>query len=333
MMNYEIFKEVVAEKFMDFMPEQYQGYELIVKSMEKINRQVDGISILEPGVKTGVSPSVYINDMYEQYKNTGDVNLVLQSAADCMAEAMREAPLVVADLKMENASENIVFQLINTEQNRGMLADMPNRSFQDLSIIYRWVAKIDEHGIQSTRITNSLAKLLGFSEEQLFHLAAVNTRRIFPPVVKNMNDELRKLFEKNGMPAEKAEMMFRKIPPEQQMYVISNERRINGANSMLYEDKLHDLASELGTDLYILPSSIHEIIAVSTKMGEPNKLASVVTEINREELPLQERLSNQVYHYDKDLRNLTLATDTPNKRLDGLVTEQKMICTQKEHSR
>jgi len=31
----------------------------------------------------------------------------------------------------------------------------------------------------------------------------------------------------------------------------------------------------------------------------------------------EERLSNQVYHYDKDLRKLTLATDTPNERLDG----------------
>ena len=36
---------------------------------------------------------------------------------------------------------------------------------------------------------------------------------------------------------------------------------------------------------------------------------------------MDERLSNQVYHYDKDLRKLTLATDTPNKRLDGIVAE------------
>ena len=32
MMNYEIFKEVVKEKFMDYMPEKFKGMELVVKS-------------------------------------------------------------------------------------------------------------------------------------------------------------------------------------------------------------------------------------------------------------------------------------------------------------
>ena len=29
MMNYEIFKEVVKEKFMDYMPEKFKGMELV----------------------------------------------------------------------------------------------------------------------------------------------------------------------------------------------------------------------------------------------------------------------------------------------------------------
>ena len=45
------------------------------------------------------------------------------------------------------------------------------------------------------------------------------------------------------------------------------------------------------------------------------------------------RLSNQVYHYDKDLRKLTLATDTPNKRLDGIVAEPPLVYDAKEKSR
>jgi hypothetical protein len=211
--------------------------------VEKVNQQVDAINILEPGAKEGVSPSIYINDMYEQYKNTGDVNLVLQSAADRIAEAMRDVPVVAEDLKMEKASANIVFQLINTEQNQTMLANLPNRSFQDLSIIYRWVIRTEEHGIQSTMISNALAEKLGFSENQLFSLAAENTRRIFPPVVKSMNDVMREMFEKDGMPMEMEELLLEEIPPEQQMYVISNEKGINGASSMLYEDELHTLAN------------------------------------------------------------------------------------------
>ncbi len=111
--------------------------------------------------------------------------------------------------------------------------------------------------------------------------------------------------------------------PERTMWIITNEQGIEGAVSMLYEDKVHKLAERLGSDLYILPSSVHEVIAVSVKMGEPEELAQTVAEVNMDQVKLEDRLSNQVYHYDKDLRKFTLATDTPNKRLDGIVAEQE----------
>ena len=162
------------------------------------------------------------------------------------------------------------------------------------------------------------------SEEQLFKCAAENTRRLFPPVVRSMNDIMREMFARDGMPQEIADMMIAEIPPEQTMWVISNEKGINGAASMLYENELHELAESLESDLYILPSSVHEVIAVSAQM---------VVEVNMQEVSLDERLSNQVYHYDKDLRKLTLATDTPNKRLDGIVAEPPLVYDAKEKSR
>ena len=51
----------------------------------------------------------------------------------------------------------------------------------------------------------------------------------------------------------------------------------------------------------------------------------MVVQVNMEAVDLDERLSNQVYHYDKELRKVTLATDTPNKRLDGIVAEAPMV--------
>ena len=98
-------------------------------------------------------------------------------------------------------------------------------------------------------------------------------------------------------------------------------------------DELHELAESLESDLYILPSSVHEVIAVSSDMGSPEMLAQMVVEVNMQEVSLDERLSNQVYHYDKDLRKLTLATDTPNKRLDGIVAEPPLVYDAKEKSR
>ena len=324
MMNYEIFKEVVAEKFMDYMPEQYQGMRLRVEPINKVNKVLDGITLVGSGAGRSVSPTLYINHMYEHYLETENLQEVLQSAARRMDMAFKEMP-EVGDVNLESAKDNIVFQVINTLQNEDMLRDMPHREFQDLSIIYRWVVKVDENGIQSSAIRNNLAEQLGMNEEQLFKCAVENTRRIFPPTVKSMNDVIREMFISDGMPAEVADMMIGEMPEDKMMWVISNDRGINGAGSMLYEDNLHKLAMKLETDLYILPSSVHECIAVSANMGDPYELAEMVNEINMGQVALEDRLSNQVYHYDKDARRLTLATDTPNKRLDGMVAEAQLI--------
>lgn len=324
MMNYDIFKEVVAEKFMDYMPEQYQGMRLRVEPINKVNKVLDGITLVGSGAGRSVSPTLYINHMYEHYLETENLQEVLQSAARRMDMAFKEMP-EVGDVNLESAKDNIVFQVINTLQNEDMLRDMPHREFQDLSIIYRWVVKVDENGIQSSAIRNNLAEQLGMNEEQLFKCAVENTRRIFPPTVKSMNDVIREMFISDGMPAEVADMMIGEMPEDKMMWVISNDRGINGAGSMLYEDNLHKLAMKLETDLYILPSSVHECIAVSTNVGDPYELAEMVSEINMGQVALEDRLSNQVYHYDKDARRLTLATDTPNKRLDGMVAEAQLI--------
>jgi len=55
MMNYEIFKEVVKEKFMDYMPEKFKGMELVAEPVEKVNVTLDGIILREEG--RNISPN------------------------------------------------------------------------------------------------------------------------------------------------------------------------------------------------------------------------------------------------------------------------------------
>lgn len=327
MMDYRIFKDVVAEKILSYMPEQYQGMEIRIDSVEKVNRKMDALSLWKKegeGKEKIVSPTIYINNIYQDYLENGDLQMALQNAAEAMDEVFQRG-VEVPKMDICTAKDNIIFQLVNTMQNEEMLKNMPHREFQDLSVIYQWVIDTDDKAVYATAVHNSLAKELGMDEEQLFHAAAQNTRRILPPVVKSMNEALRDMLIKDGMPPSKADLIIEEVPPQQTFWIISNERGIDGAASMLYEDKLQKLAESLGTDLYIMPSSVHEVVAVSVVMGEPEELARMVSEANMDQIELGERLSNQVYHYDKDLRKITLATDTPNKRLDGVVAEQGYV--------
>lgn len=331
MMNYEIFKEVVRDKILDYLPSSYEGSRVDIIETNKVNKVRDGLTIHMPD--SNISPTIYVNDMYEEYERTEDLQGILTKTAEMFEKAMKHSADINTDISSEDTKEKIVFQLINTEQNKELLKTVPNREFQDLSIVYRIVMAVDGNGIQSALVNERLMENMKLTEDELFKLAAENTKRIFPPTVRSMNEVIRDIFMADGMPEEIAEMMMEEMPADQGMWVISNEKGINGATSMLYENGLNELAEKLDSDLYILPSSLHEVIAVSANMGDPEELAKMVAEINMEDVKLEERLSNQVYHYDKDLRKLTLATDTPNKRLDEIVAEQNLVYETKKQLR
>lgn len=222
-MDYEIFKDVVIEKFKDYLPEEYKDMELRVAPVEKVNKTLDGISLT--GKESNVSPTIYINDIYEHYQKTNNLDEALKEAANFMVHGFVKMPENISSLDYENAKDNIVFQLVNTEQNKSMLNGMPSREFLDLSIIYRWVIKSDTDGIMNAKVTNGLAEMLGMDEEQLFHCAVENTKRIQPPVVKNMNDIIFTQLVKDGMPQEMINEMMEEIPAEkkdfQTRYIIT----------------------------------------------------------------------------------------------------------------
>ena len=54
-------------------------------------------------------------------------------------------------------------------------------------------------------------------------------------------------------------------------------------------------------------------------------LTQMVQEVNMGSLKLEERLSNSVYHYDRNTRKVTLAAESPEKRLDGKPAELPLI--------
>ena len=314
MMNYEIFKEVVKEKFMDYMPDSFKGMELIVRPAEKVNMTYDAINIR--GEDTTISPTIYINDMYEKYQSCGDLEETLMAACDLMAMEFAKTPQVVdVDSLYKDADEKVVFQLINTEQNKSFLEQVPHREFQDLSIIYKLVVNADTESIQSIKVTNSLAERLGMNEEQLFKYAAENTRRILPPRIRNMNDVMKYSIKVNEVRAkdgsnikgfatvvfgdsfkitniailenkEKGEL-FVSMPRYR-----SNER--DEKNSVIYKDVCNPITAEFREELYT------NILEAYAKIREPEK-AETQTQGKTQEMP---EFSVTVTPYEREGSNI-----------------------------
>lgn len=307
-MNYEEFKKTVEKELKNYLPEELKKMHCEVKSIDKINRTVDAITLTPiDKKKANVSPVIYINDMYDYYNSCNDLDLVLQDFAQSLEEGMSKADCCsVSEMKLENFKNNVVFQFINTEQNKELLSKVPHREILDLSIIYRWVVDINENNIQSAIVKNPLIESLNLNEQQLFNLAVDNTKRLFTPSVKNFNEVMRDMLIKQNAPSEVInEMINIPLPLEQNVWVISNDKNINGAINIIYKDVLHDLANKLNSNLYIMPSSVHECIAVSANDYEPEHLISMVSEVNATEVSPEEILSDRVYYYDRKTKKIT----------------------------
>lgn len=323
MMSYEVFKKVVEEKFLDYLPEEYQNRKIVVSPVEKVNCSLDGLMVMDTKEGMHFSPTIYINYMYSDYQDTEDLEQVLKHWAHSFDEwSKQKLPFDVQALLSDECyvKEHVVFQFINLKENQELLMDMPHREYLDLAIVYRFIVDIGENGITSVMIRNTVATMFGLTETQLFQFAAENTRRMFPPVVKSMQTVIKDLLYNSGLDldSEDVEIMedfLESISQEEQLYVIGNPRNTNGAISILYEDVLYHLAQKVDSDLYIMPSSVHECIATSSKNGTVETFASMVESVNMSDVPLTDRLSNQVYYYDRNLRKTSLATDTTSKLL------------------
>ena len=81
------------------------------------------------------------------------------------------------------------------------------------------------------------------------------------------------------------------------MYVLTSRYGYLGAAAMLYENVLKRFAESLDSDLYILPSSVHEVILLPIWGQEKEILQNMVGEINEKEVQKKDILSNTVYRY------------------------------------
>ena len=312
-LNYEEFKEKIKDDIKDYMDEKYKDCGVVIRKVNKTNREVDGLNMLDiPGLKNA-TPTLYVNDLYEKYEKIGDYEEVARMAAETMEYGIKSFNSQITEecLDTSKLKDKVFFSLINAEQNRELLNTVPHREFEDLAIVYRWNIGAASDGVYTNLVKNDL-----------YNAANKNTKELFPVLVKNMNEVISEIIfgdsELSGEMEEEFKEVMMETQDERSMYVITNESKLFGAASMLYEEPLHELAEKIGSDLYILPSSIHEVIAVSADFGSPDELAEMVYEINMDQVDINDRLSNQVYCYDKDLRTLRLATDTINKSLDDV---------------
>ena len=91
------------------------------------------------------------------------------------------------------------------------------------------------------------------------------------------------------------------LPPDEPMFVLSCEDKLNGASQILNKDIMKKVVERIGSDFYVLPSSVHELLLVRNDAGvDPAYLRQMVREVNAAEVQESEQLSDNIYTWSAD---------------------------------
>lgn len=89
-----------------------------------------------------------------------------------------------------------------------------------------------------------------------------------------------------------------------------------GASSVLDEETLDALAKRMGGDYYLIPSSVHEFIAVSDVL-DAHHLLDMASDINNTLVSPADVLGSSIYHYDSRTQKVSIATSIDPAQLKG----------------
>lgn len=317
-MSYEEFVTYVKENFKQYLPEAFKDAEVIFHQTKKVNRMADEISI-KKNSDINIFPSINLSALYEIYTDTEDLDKAMEYGVEMVKyepnDDLKSQAGMLTDF--EAIKDRIIYTLVSTNQNKQMLCDVPRRDFLDMSVMYRIVLDNSENGLSSVIVTNGLMDMYKTTEEELFSLAKENTKNILPYTVETMSEMFQRMLKNMDVPekilsAVISDLEKADVPP---MIVISNNKNNYGSNAILETELLSKVANDYDSNLVILPSSLHEVIAIATNETDPEIImdyADMVRDINQTEISLKDRLSNQVYLFDKDTKEISIASDIEN---------------------
>lgn len=308
MLNSDEFLSEVLNNVSKYMPDAYMNIKFVASDCVMINRKCKSISAESTD---NVRPILTYSDvLYDIYKDCESVDEALSGCAEYLTERIQKSGSVKApDLDFESLKDNLILTLVNTEKNKDLLETIPHRQFLDLSIIYRWMINVDSSDNSASMIVtnNTMMNANIDSEEKLYELAMKNTRTIFSEEITDVCDVARKFEIESGMSPEEVEAYMPRREAKDTLWVLTNNVGLYGASLMNYEDILSDMAEKVEDNLFILPSSIHEVLLLAATDKEPCCLKGMVTSVNEDMVSEREILSDNVYFYDRTSKIVSIA--------------------------
>lgn len=280
MKSFEEFKQMVADTIKTYLPEEYGERTVRISKIVKPNGVVlTGVCVpKDDAAAPTVCLEPYYNYLWEDAPEEKFVEAIKKIADTIKQNEIFDVNEIDKFLR-EHWSTNVYLELVNTEKSRDCLQYLVRRDILDLSVIYHIRFYIGEED-GDVCVTKALQERLGVTEEELYDSAMRNTsdETQFIPVSAAL-----RAF---GMPMTKED-----IDP---LIIVTNKDNCRGAACILSQ-RMTQILKELQKDLYVIPSSIHEVMILPVELGDKKNLSGLIPEVNGKFVSQTEFLSDNLY--------------------------------------
>ena len=283
----EQFFAEMKEALMRLKPE---GMEITFMRFDKQNRMgLHGCTLSMPDA--AAAPTFYLEDLYEAYLNGTAVEDIAEGVIEFAKENNRAViPNGIDVVDYESARKHLGLMVIGAEENREYLETLVHEVIEGLALV-PIVFIDDESSTGCIKIKKELLMAWEVTAQEVMEEAKQNAARVMPPTFKLMSDILRENSDLN--------LDDLCVPEEAELFVVSNRYFVCGASVAFYPGFLESIGKALGTDFYVLPSSINELILLRDLGQNPLELLQIVKTVNRTQLQPEEVLADAVYYYSR----------------------------------
>lgn len=285
-MTKEAFYREIRERIKEFLPEQFQEADVIVREFDISGIKRPGMGVVQKGQEK--VPALDLVYFWEDIQAGKDMEDVLRELGEAYTQ-LCENPPPVKSVSMTKGEfmESLHVSVIHFDSHKDILAQAPYLKINDLAVVPMFIAPNGES------IPLSLENLEQMEESADWILAKAikNHVNVLPPV-------LLKLPENVGGKLQIMDLDKRDALDPSAIYVLTNRKKEYGAAAIADKGILEQISQRLGKGFYILPDSRHELLLVPQGMGADPDVLKAMTEENAKERNPKEFLSANIYYYD-----------------------------------
>ena len=253
-------------------------------------------------IRTGrsrIAPTIGIEEHLESYRRGVPAEEIARRICGMLKESPK-GPELFNPEEWEDYSRvrsRLGIKLISAAKNELLLREVPGRIILDLAAIVVYFADCREKSRATVTVRNDHLDRWGITGKTLLEDAFLSGPEMMPPQVRSIEEALRMT---GCIPEEFPVPGFPEENPADGLFVLSNPWNYLGASAAVYPGVLASFADAAGCDLFVIPSSIHEVLLLPARDGGmPEELDEMVREINSSEVSPEEVLSDHVYYYGR----------------------------------